>query len=213
MRVVSLSLFVAGAIACSGTPAPDAAVADAWPRPCWGGGGSITPDTELMLGFGMETFTEMVPEQVLDVAYGFQGGSHFDLHARMRGLSPGDLDDRLGPSPHIHFSAYTDDGAQITFNSCSFPGPFRPLDDGWFEMPIGRSVIIDRPFTGQLEGERIRIRGEMQDPDGRYVMAETWVVARDDNPLADAGPVDANGPADAGVPNTDPRVRTNAAQP
>lgn len=191
-----------GLSACSeggvGSPVQDAAGPDAWERSCWFGGGEPDPDVELTMGIGFETFEPAVNGQTLQMIVGDQGGAHVELHARMRGLFPGDPDDALSPGPHTLFTIENAAGERITALDCTFPLPYVDVGDGTYELVSGRFILIRTSFLGYLDGEQVRVRMEAQDPSGRYGVVEYDMIVSD--PVVIGGPVDA-GISDAGVPD------------
>ena len=203
-RTGSLVLAWAGLatylIACStsggvDTPIPDASNSpDAWARSCWYGGEldppDPTPGVELTMGFGLDTFEPAVEEQTLQLIVGDQGGAHVELNSRMRGLQPGDPDDGLKPAPHTLFTIENDAGERVTALDCTFPLPYRDIGNGEYELTKGRVVLIRQSYLGHLDGERVLVRMEAQDPSGNYGVVQHHMTIADPfviGPGPDAG--------------------------
>lgn len=184
----------------------DASGFDAWQRVCWSGGGTPSAAVEIALGTGVETFQPIENEGTLVMHRGFQGGAHFELTSRMRGFIPGDIDDPAVPAPHTLFRAFNQSGTRLTPGECTFPKAYRDisadLGPGWYQLEYGTLVTLDDVYFPTLDGERIRIQMEVQDPAGTYAITERWVVVEDagfpgvDAGVPDAGPdtMDASSP-------------------
>lgn len=171
---------------------------DAWQRYCWFGSGQPTATSEIALGVGLDTYEAIVDEQTVELVHGFQGGVHLELSARMRGLHPGDLDDDDAPAPHTLYTLFDESDAVMSAADCAFPRQYRDIGEEWYQIDYGNIVIIRDNLAQNLDGKRIRIQAEIQDPFGNYARTEHWVIIDDPlPPLADAGVVDAG--TDAGV--------------
>jgi hypothetical protein len=185
-----------------GTP-KDASASDAWQRNCWPGGGTPSSEVEIVLGTGIESFQPLEDEGTIVRHRGLQGGNHFELNARMRGFTPGDIDDNSVPSPHTLFRAFDQSGARVTTTECTFPRAYRDisaeLGPGWYQLEYGSLVTLTSDFS-MLPDQRVRIQLDVQDPTGRYAVTEHWLVVEDapttdvDAGVPDAGPVDATSP-------------------
>jgi hypothetical protein len=194
--VLALGLF--GAAACSSAGAgsdggPDPGAPDARPF-CYPGGGTPTPGAVVELrtardGVGLVAVNEN--EQV-DVYAGPQGGFHFYLHARIRGLSPGDREQPPEANPATLFSLYLEDGTLISAVPCAYPLTYEVDDDGELALPYAPIVQIEAERVPAIYGQRVRIKVEVMDGEGRYATTEATIVAV---------PYDAPEPGDAGVPD------------
>ena len=154
------------------------------------------------LGTGGVAFEALSEDQELLLVNGIQGGFHFVVHARMRGMlggtpaSPGALG-----NPQTRFSIYREDGTRIDSMAPPYRLGFREADDGWLEMSSGRilqlsQVLVLEGILPGLYAEKVRLVVEIRDVEGVEAMDEIWVrPLRDTNPPSDAGP---NELADAG---------------
>lgn len=194
---VSVLVVLVAAGCSSGTTPP--AEPDAFSRECWPGGGTPTPDSEVEIGHGNNEFHPIAPEQDLELYRGPQGGVHFFLNARMRNMDPGNPADVLQPNPISHFNVYDESGERISTRECSYSLGYRDSADGSYEMEYGPLVQLFERYTETAFGQRLRIRVEVRDPEGRYAVDERWVRAVE---VADVAP-DAS-PPDAGPPDASP---------
>jgi hypothetical protein len=212
------SLVIASLLAaCSGdddddsSPAEDAgttadAAVDCWPVE------TTTPGGEVEIGTG-DSF-ESMPDTIQFII-GTQGGTFLQVHARIRGLEPGNPEDFLDPSnPKTRFTGVLFDGT-VVGREC--PGKL-----GY--VPSSEEGAFDRERAAALEflpwevGERsfdteMTLVAEVIDADGRYARHEKLVFAQapagwnDDAGPGDGGPADGGpgdaGPDDAGAPDAD----------
>lgn len=194
-RVALLAIgLTLAAIACDpgdGVNAPpvfDASI-DAWERSCWYGGGTPTPGAELTIGLGLATFEPLLADQTLEIIAGPQGGAHLEMHARMSGLSPGDVNDAWGRAPHTLVTIENEAGDRLTALDCTFPQPYVENGDGTYQLVSGRIILIRSNYLGDLNGSRALVRMEAQDPEGRYAIVEQYVNLIDpfDTSSKDAG--------------------------
>ena len=158
---------------------PDAgsdALFEDWERTCWAGGGTPSPDVQLTLGYGLDPFEPVTAGQTMPVWLGVAGGVHLHLNARMQGLFPGDIDDPEGPAPHTLFSILDQTGEAISAQPCMTSLPYVEVEDGLYELPSGRIVLIKQELIGELAGMPATVRLEAQDPAGRYAVIEHEVV-------------------------------------
>lgn len=199
LRIISLVFVLAVAVVgctAAGDSGPRDGAVDGppWERTCWSGGGQASADVELVMGFGLGDFQPVEAEQDLPIFRGTQPGRHIELNARMRGFFPGDVDDGLGPAPHTMFSVRREsNGEVLSVLPCTTPLPYRSLGDGWYELAAPRVIIMDERDGLPLDGARVLVRMEVQDPEGRYGQLEVPMVLREE-PLGPA-------PTDAGVPD------------
>jgi hypothetical protein len=187
-----------GGAAPDGRP-PDPEAPDARPL-CYGGGGTPTPGAEVEIrtfrdGVGLVRLNE---NDELSVYAGPQGGHHFYVHARIRGMSPGDREQPPETNPATWFSAYLEDGTLISEIPCVYPLAYETDEDGEQALPYAPILQIRSELVPAIYGQRVRIKVEVMDGEGRYVTDEVWVIAASSEP-PDAGVPD---PApDAGVPD------------
>jgi hypothetical protein len=193
---------------------PDPAAPDARPL-CYNGGGTLTPGAEVDLrtfrdGIGLIRLND---DEELSVYAGPQGGHHFYMHARIRGLSPGDPDQPTETNPATWFSAtLVEDGTDLTQAPCVFPLAYEVDGDGELALPYAPILQLNSVYVPAIYGKRVRIKVEVMDGEGRYATREVEVVAVPAD-LED-GPDDAGvpGPApDAGVPDAAAPVTPDAS--
>lgn len=178
----------AGHLDGPGPGAPDA-------RPlCYSGGGTPTPGAEVDVGAFRDGvgYAPLEENQELDVYAGNQGGFHFFLHARIRGMSPGDQEQPLETQPATWFSMYLEDGTDITLAACVFPLAYEMNESGDWVLPYSPIVQFSGGQVPGIYGKRVRVKVEVMDGEGRYATDEEWVV-----------PVPYK-EADAGVPEPAP---------
>lgn len=164
---------------------------------CWSGGGTATPGASVALGTGQTAFVPIEAEQELPLYQGPQGGAHFFLHARIDGLSPGDISGRTAPPTYTRFSIHGEDGTDMSLQPCDYPYRYIDNGDGSFQVEYARLVRLGTPYLTSVYGQRVRLQVEVLDGQDRYATDERWVVVVDPL-LADAGVPDAD-PADAGA--------------
>lgn len=173
---------------------------------CYAGGGTPTPGAEVELGYASAGYAPLNEDDELTVFAGNQGGFHFFLHARIRGLSPGDPAQPLEVNPTTWFSVLTEDGTDITVQSCVYPLAYQQAADGAYVLPYPPLVQIETKRVPGIYGQRLRIKVEVKDAQGRYATDEAWIIAvpkfEPDAGAPDAGAPDA-GVSDAGVPDAD----------
>ncbi|HTE51275.1 MAG TPA: hypothetical protein VK698_10435 [Kofleriaceae bacterium] len=202
-RAWAAPLFLILASGCGdddGGSASDAGSSDAgsclWPME------SSTPGGELEIGTGVRGF-EPMPDELQFIA-GTQSGTFLILHARMKGLEPGNADDFLDPrNPRTRFSATLFDGT-VVGRGCPSTQGYKPSEEeGYFE----RKSYQNLEFLPFALGEKafdttVKLRVEIIDADGRYAVDEKDVLCPAPTGWNDAGPTDAGiidgGPADAG---------------
>jgi hypothetical protein len=217
---VAFSVLVSlAAPACGGGDAspdapPDGAASDAPDaRPvCYSGGGTPTPGAEVDVGAFRDGigYAPLQENDELTVYAGGQGGHHFFLHARIRGMSPGDRDEPLETQPATWFTAYREDGTDINVLPCVYPLAYEKNEDGDWVLPYSPLSLIAGGQVPGIYGKRVRIKVEVMDGEGRYATDEQWVIAVPQEEAPDAGPPDA-GPPDAGPPDAAPGTAPDAS--
>jgi hypothetical protein len=162
------------------------------------------------LGTGMFEFERLVDGQPLDLISGPQGGFHFVVHARMRGLTPGDpRQPGLPENPTTFFRVLDENGARVDVPEVRQLGYTPdPRVSGWYALPSGRILLIDNAVARSLYGHLVTIELEIRDPAGRMAGDTARITAVAYPPDAGPGrPVDAgpgNDPVDAGPPDAAP---------
>jgi hypothetical protein len=196
-------LAVAILAGCSDDPAPgvDAATARA------------------ELGTGTLAFERLVDGQPLDLISGPQGGFHFVVHARMRGLTPGDpRQPGLAENPTTYLRVLDENGVRVDVPEVRQLGYTPdPRVSGWYALPSGRILLIDTGVARGLYGQTVTIELQIEDAEGRMAGDSARITAVAFPPDAgpgrpvDAGtavdaarPVDAASAVDAGVPELAP---------
>lgn len=151
------------------------------------------------IGTGTVDFEPLTPEQDLALIAGPQGGHHFILHARARGIIAGDSSrPGLPENPATVFEVWQGD-RQV---DPMFP-PYRlgyvQADDGWLAMPSGRIVTVIEGDAAGLFDTRVRLRVTVTDAADHTTSDEVFIhVFEDPNPPDDDGGVEDAGPPDAG---------------
>jgi hypothetical protein len=174
-----------------------------------GPGGGIA----IELGTGTVDFETLIPEQDLELIAGPQGGHHFILHARARGIIPGDSSrPGLPENPATVFEVWQDE-RQV---DPMFP-PYRlgyiQVDDGWLAMPSGRIITVIEGDAAGLIDARVRLRVTVTDAVGHTASDETYIhVIEDGNPPDGDGGVPDGGPDDAGPDATQADAGPDATQ-
>ncbi|HWN68011.1 MAG TPA: hypothetical protein VNM90_10260 [Haliangium sp.] len=182
---------------------------------CSGGPGSGEPDAGPVamaeLGTGMFDFERLADGQVLDLISGPQGGFHFVVHARMRGLTPGDpRQPGLPENPTTIFRALDENGVRVDVPELRQLGYAPdPQVGGWYALPSGRILLIDNLRARTLYGRRVTIELQLQDSAGRMAGDTVRITAVAFPP--DAGP--GRDPVDAGPADAAPAGDSRAGQP
>ena len=136
--------------------------------PGCGSDGSVGEGAEVQVevGTGTLAFEPVTDEQMLPLVAGPQGGHHFFMHARMKGLAPGDPAKSDAPdNPTTLFRVFDEQGMRVDSEVRPYRRGYRPGDDSWLELPSGRIIIVAEPLVDTLIGHRVRLRIEIQDAD------------------------------------------------
>lgn len=167
------------------------------------------------LGTGTVSFERLVDGQTLDLVAGPQGGFHFHVHARMRGLTPGDpRQPGLAGNPTTYLRVLDENGARVDIPELRQLGYTPdPRVDGWYALPSGRLLLIENTAARGLYGREVTIELQIEDASGRRAGDSARVIAvafppdaGPGRPEPDAGrrePPDAGRP-DAGPPDAGP---------
>jgi hypothetical protein len=177
---------------------------------CWGGGGTPTDGVEVVLGAGSLDFQPLEHDQDIILYRGLQDGVHFFLQARIHGMYSGDHTNVLAENPITLFSVFREDGEPVHVVPCAFRMGYLEVESCTHGLRYGRLTRIADAYKETLFGERVLIRVEVRDPQGRYGMAERWVVPVEEHPPADAAPPDDGDIRDA-APDAAPDATPDAA--
>jgi hypothetical protein len=157
------------------------------------------PAGEAEIGTGMFAFAPLSDGDRLDLVAGPQGGFHFIVHARMRGLSPGDARQDLPANPTTWFRALDEDGNRVDIPEVRQLGYApQPGTEGWYILSSGRILFIENAAAPRLYGRPVTIEVQIRDTEGRMAGDTARVTA-----VAYPPPVDAGVP-DPGLPDAAP---------
>lgn len=168
-------------------------------------------EPEVEIGTGMVSFLPLSDGQALDLVAGPQGGFHFHVHARMRGMSPGDPRDRTAPgNPTTWFRALDDTGARVDIPEVEQLG-YAPQEggaEGWHTLPSARLMLIQNAAAVTLEGRVVTLEVQVRDAHGRMAGDTVQIVAVPypprDGPDAGAADAAAGDAALPGMPDAGP---------
>jgi len=153
---------------------------------CGGGGGArdlafSTGDgpATIELGTGIDAFTPFVDGQPAQVIHGPQGGYHIITAILAHGIWPGTQGQPTAPDdPTTTLRAFRADGTEFEITGellNVFHLPYAPAGDGaWLGDRLLRLMI---PSPSTIAGERLLLRAEVVDRDGRMDSDEKHVVA------------------------------------
>lgn len=177
------------------------------------GGPDAGPDAgtsaEVELGTGTIAWEPLASDAELELVAGPQGGHHFIVHTRARGIIPGDpaRPGQIG-NPSTTYEAFDQDGNRLNMDFPPYRLGYEQPGDGWSYLPSGRILQVEDEAVPDLPGQPVRITVRVQDASGVYGTDEGWIVAVAGQQDGDAGPVDAGpdaaadaGPVDAGTPD------------
>lgn len=164
---------------------------------------------EAEIGTGMFAFAPLADGERLDLVSGPQGGFHFVVHARMRGLAPGDARRDLPTNPTTWFRVLDENGTRVDIPEVRQLG-YAPQNgaEGWYILPSGRILLIENAAAPRLYGRPVTIEVQIRDAEGRMAGDTARITAVAYPPAIDAG-VPGMG-ADAG-PDTGPGTGSDAA--
>lgn len=175
-----------------------------------GGDGPPEPEgtPEVEIGTGMISFLPLEDGQPLDLVAGPQGGYHFHVHARIRGMAPGDPRDRTAPgNPTTWFRALDDTGARVDIPEVRTLGyaAGEAGDEGWHLLPSGRIMLIENAAAVTLYDRIVTLEVQVRDANGRMAGDSVQIVAVPYPPRdgPDAGPAPDAGPP-PGMPDAGP---------
>ncbi len=141
------------------------------------------PAATIEIGTGARAFEPLTPKQDLGIVAGSQGGYHFIINARIRGLLPGDPGQpgALG-NPLTRFEVYLDD-KRVDIMAPPYRLGYRDSAEDWHEMPSGRilqlsdQLIADENLIPDIYGKEVRIETYVRDARGDEASDVEWVVA------------------------------------
>ncbi|HEU5061345.1 MAG TPA: hypothetical protein VFU21_32695 [Kofleriaceae bacterium] len=139
----------------------------------------------------MTEFEEVPADSEQVLVAGPQGGHHFIVSARIRGLQPGDPE---SPgtiyNPSTRFTVWSEDGEQLDIDPPAYRLGYEEAGNGMFVLPGGHIIQVREEEVAALYGGRVKVRVEVEDSTGARASDERWVVPVEDTaiPQADAGP-------------------------
>jgi hypothetical protein len=168
------------------------------------------PEGTVELGTGYDEWRPMESEEHL--YFGIQGGFHFLVNARLRGLDPGTFPrawSECNAKTRIQ-GYFVDNGNPINVGeTCPFLFGYSPVGNDEYALTAGIELQFDTCLKDRdLFGRPVRIVLEIIDPQGRYAKDETVVTGLAPEGWHDAGPTssrdaapdeDAGSRADAGA--------------
>ena len=140
------------------------------------GDDAVLGDAEVELGTGTVTFTALEDGSPLAIVAGPQGGFHFVVHARARGIVPGEpRNPGLPSNPRTTFAAFLGD-EQVDLE---LP-PYRlgyEVNDGSFTLPSGRILQLEQEVIPGIYDQDVRITVTVTDEEGDTASDERTVRA------------------------------------
>jgi hypothetical protein len=134
-------------------------------------------DATAELGTGTTEFEPLPDESELILVAGPQGGHHFVVHARMRGLDPGDpAMPGLAANPRTRFFVENSQGDRVDVDQAPYRLGYKAVGDD-LVLPSGRIVQVLEEEVPSLYGQRVRIDLEVTDANGESASDGRWVVA------------------------------------
>ncbi len=166
-RVVGV---VATLLAGCGDNAADPYTGPCWPLPSEAGG-------EVVLGTGDITF-EAMPDTVTIERNGTQSDPYLPVHARIRGMPPGDPNDYFDPAnPRTRISASIDDiGLELGLACPASIGYVASLEAGAFDMLHSLRIGFGTSALAAIDGKPARIIVEVVGSNGLYARDERIVT-------------------------------------
>lgn len=161
------------------------------------GGGGVTA---VELGTGTINWEPITDGQDLELIAGPQGGHHFILHSRARGILPGDPErPGLDENPATLFQIFADDDRQVDAQFPPYKLGYRAAGGGWFVLPSGRILQLIEGEVESLFDTEVRIVIRVRDEAGREATDEHRVHV-----IRELGAADAGAGDDAGTPDAAP---------
>lgn len=146
---------------------------------CYGGGGTPTEGAEVELGTGQLEFVAIEDDDEVPLYSGLQGGYHIFGNARIQGMDPGNDSQAAEGKPATWFTVSREDGTVMNVSDCTYPLAYEELSGGRYELPYGRIVQVQARYVPEIYGERVHIKVEVMDGQGRYATDERWAVIVD----------------------------------
>ena len=147
------------------------------------GCGEPSEPAVIEIGTGAQAFEPLTPGQDLAIVAGTQGGYHFIINARLRGLLPGNPSQPGGlGNPLTRFEVYLDD-KRVDIMAPPYRLGYRSAADGWNEMPSGRilqlsdQLIAEEDLIPNIYGKEVRVEVYVRDARGDEASDIEWVVA------------------------------------
>ena len=144
-----------------------------------GEGGDEEPPSAAVveLGTGTVDFEPLADESDLILVAGPQGGHHFVVHARMRGLLPGDPSrPGLVGNPATRFTVTDQEGGGLDVGMAPYRLGYEQRGDDYF-LPSARIIQVLEQKVPELYGQRVRIAVDVTDAEDRTASDGRWVVA------------------------------------
>jgi hypothetical protein len=150
----------------------------------------ITGDPWVELGTGVTDFEEVPADSEQVLVAGPQGGHHFIVSARIRGLQPGDPE---SPgtiyNPSTRFTVWSEEGEQLDIDPPAYRLGYEEAGNGMFVLPGGHIIQVREEEVAALYGGRVKVRVDVEDSTGARASDERWVVPVEDTAIPpDAGP-------------------------
>jgi len=161
-----------GLVLCAGCGADDAAVP---PGPCWPL--DAVPGGSVELGTGDIKFAPM-PDTVTIERNGTQSDPYLPIHARIRGLPPGDPNDFFDPTnPKTKISASVDDIGLVLGIDCPASIGYVPSPEpDAYDMLHSLRIGFGTNALSQIDGKSARLVVEVVGSNGLYARDERIVV-------------------------------------
>jgi hypothetical protein len=151
-----------------------------------GCGGATTPApmetpgaTAIVIGTGVDSFTPFVDGQMAQVIHGPQGGYHVITAVLAHGIWPGTADAPTAPDdPTTTLRAFRASGAEFEITGellNVFHSPYQAMGDGAWLGDRFLRFMIQSPT--EIAGERLLLRAEVVDRDGKMASDEKHVIA------------------------------------
>ena len=130
------------------------------------------------LGAGATDFLSLADGEELVIDSGLQGGYHFVVHARARGIDPGNATlPGMPENPRTLFAAYREDGTQLSFDMPPHRLGYQATADDWLALGAGRILQLDITDPAEIDGESIVLVLDIEDRVGRLAQDERTIIA------------------------------------
>jgi len=139
------------------------------------------------LGTGTTEWEPLAEETELVLIAGPQGGHHFIVHARMRGMDPGDPSSPgLVLNPTTRFAVTNEAGDRLEIDMAPYRLGYEQVGADFF-LPSGRILQVVESEVTAMYGQRARIDLQVTDRDGVAASDSRWVIALEDPNAPPAG--------------------------